>query len=297
METIKKSSLTITLLHMLLWLLCACCGSFVSARGLSLWLTAGISVLTLFGYIFFGISFSRILMGGVFRYENRAKLGLAACTCCIFLLYLIQAQVPGSLVIALLQSFFLLTGATLLGTLLSTAISRVGELVPLLLTAATADVVSVFFGPTKDMGEQLTAYYGSGTEGTPPLVDLFLLKTVAPGGYVQPLFGVSDWILVTLLSSAVLRLGESENLLERLPLLTSLRSTLFLPVTAAGLYVSLLAAGLLQLYVPALFFICLFFFIFLVFRCEVLHHLHSRDLVYSLVFPFVVAGFVLLLAG
>lgn len=298
METTKQKTQGIAFMSLLLWLVCASLGSFLSTGVILLpWLSSAISFLTLFCYIFFAVSFSRILIGTVFQYEKRAKVGVVACACCLVLLYLVRDQVTGSLVIALLQSFVLLTGATLLGTLLSTAITRIGELVPLVLTAATADVVSVFCGPTRDMGEQLTAYYGSGMEGAPPLVDLFLLKAVAPGGLIQPLFGVSDWILMILLSSALLRLERSDNLLENLPFLKFLRASLFFPVTAAGLYVSLLAAGLLRIYVPALFFICLFFLLFLVFRCEVLRHLQSRDLIYALFFPVTIAGLILLLAA
>jgi hypothetical protein len=287
MRATKQNLRTDGYLFILLWLVFAVSNTFFP-QNLPSPVEAALSITTLLGYILMAGSFSRVLIDTALIFPGRAKGGFVVCVCLLVLLYLGHNRFGGSLLFSLLQSIILLVGSTFLGAFLSSAINRIGELLPLALTAVTADIVSVFHGPTKGMGEQLTAYYGGGMQGIPPLVDLFLLKGAGQNWVIQPLFGVSDWVLIILLSSSILRLGKTDNLLGEF---------LFFPVTAAGLFLSMLVAGFLQLYVPALFFICLFFLIFLVLRCRLLSNLQPRDLIYSIVFPTVVGTLILVLAG
>ena len=54
--------------------------------------------------------------------------------------------------------------ASLIGAALSSAIKRPGELVPVCITAAIADLISVMKGPSKSMVKDITAYYDQGME-------------------------------------------------------------------------------------------------------------------------------------
>lgn len=189
----------------------------------------------------------------------------------------------------------LLFGATLLGGLLSVAISRLGELVPVCLTAAVADVMSVAKGPTKAMIGEVAAYYEGGMEGSPPAVDYILIKVGVPGyDMAVPLFGVTDWIFLVLLSSALLRLQKTDNIFaDRKPL--GLR--FFFPVSALGLYCGLIVAHFAKGFIPAMVFMAGFFLLFLATKYELLKKLRKLDIFYSCIFSLSVALLLLLYAN
>lgn len=202
---------------------------------------------------------------------------------------------PGMLRNALfaLATAGLLLAATFLGILLSSAIKRMVELVPVCLTATAADVVSVFFGPSRDLAHELTAYYQEGAVGSPPIIDIFLIKAGIPGYQIPvPLFGVSDWIVVVLLSSSVIRLQRSDNICGE----WFDKHFLYIPVTVVGLYCSLIVAQLSHSFLPALVFICGFFLMYIFVKFKVLRDFRGSDFIYSLVFPVLVAGTVLILS-
>ena len=192
------------------------------------------------------------------------------------------------LLVSAVSTANLLFCASLLGTILSSAVKRPGELVPVSLTAAVADVVSVLKGPTKSMVEDITSYYDKGLEGVPPLVDFILIKATIPGYYIPlPLFGVTDWILIVLLSSSLLRMHMNDNLLDK----RDTRNTiLYLPVSVVALYVCLVFAQISQQFIPAMLFITLFFLSYLIVKFRVYKKLHKVDYVYSLFFPGLVAA-------
>lgn len=187
----------------------------------------------------------------------------------------------------------LLFGATLLGGVLSSAVKRVGELVPVCLTAAVADAMSVAVGPTRSMAEDLVVYYHKGMEGPPPLVDLIVVKTAVPGSARSfPLFGVTDWILVVLLSAALLRMKKTDNIFPRA---MNWRSWVYVPISALGLYCAVVLAQLTGVFIPAMVFIAAFFVVFLFARYDLQHELKRIDVTYSAMFPLAVAALILLI--
>lgn len=197
-----------------------------------------------------------------------------------------------NMVVAGIFTANLLFGATLIGAGLSSAVKRAGELVPVCLTAATADLMSVYKGPTKHMIEDITAYYEKGMEGIPPFIDFIVVKIGVPG-FVKPvpLFGVTDWVLMVLLSTALLRLGKSDNILGKM----GWRQTIvYLPVTALALYVGLITANLAGTFIPAMVFIAGIFLLYLVICIRVHQQLEKGDIVLCLVFPVLVAGVIFL---
>ena len=281
-----------------LWLGFALGSLAMPVESLSPWLIKLLSALLLFGYILMAGSLSYLIIIASLDKNKDATTALLVSALSLLLLYFFHNKFNGHHFFAVMQTLTLLILATISGTLLSTAITRIGELVPLALTAAAADVTSVFFGPTKEMGEQLTNYYGGGMEGSVPLVDLFLFKAVGPGGLIQPLFGVSDWILIALFAAAMVRLGSSDNLFRVISFQRRQngQGALFFSPGSAGLFTSLLVAGLFQLYVPALFFICLFFLLFLFLHCKIWRKLTRKDIRYSLLFPAVIGILIIIFA-
>jgi hypothetical protein len=185
----------------------------------------------------------------------------------------------------------LLFCATVFGTVLSVAVKRLGELVPVCVTAAVADLTSVFMGPTKNMVEDLTAYYEHGMRGTPPIIDSVVIKVGVPGYNVPlPLFGVADWILLVLLSSALLRLEKTDNVLANQ---RGDANIVFLPVTILALFGALIFAQITHSFIPAMVFISTSFILFLFIKHGVHRQLRRGDLLYSIVFPVVAASMIL----
>lgn len=198
-----------------------------------------------------------------------------------------------SMGIDVIWSANLLCGATLLGGVLSSAVKRVGELVPICLTAAVADAMSVAIGPTRSMTDDLVVYYRKGMEGTPPLVDLIIVKTGVPGSAKSfPLFGVTDWIFVVLLSTALLRMKKSDNMF---PVALNWRSRFFVPVSALALYCAVVLARVTGVFVPAMVVIAAFFVVFLFVRHNLRGELKRIDVAYSAMFPLAVAALILLI--
>lgn len=186
----------------------------------------------------------------------------------------------------------LLVFASLFGAALSSAIKRMAELVPICVTAAAADITSVYGGPTKDIAASLGHYYEQGMAGAPPLADFIVIKAVLPGYQIPvPLFGLTDWIFLALLSAAMLRLGKDDNIL---PARGGGAGTLYLPPAACGLYISILAAQITGLFLPALPAIALSFLLFALISCGRLPQLTRSDALLTLFFPLAVTATILL---
>ncbi len=224
---------------------------------------------------------------------GRVTAAIVGSVALFFFLYLLNANFNFSPIIMVgISTANLLFCASLIGTVLSSAIRRPGELVPVCLTSAIADFMSVMTGPTKIMAEDISTYYDQGMTGEPPFVDFILIKAGIPGFAIPlPLFGITDWILLILLSSALLRMGENDNLLAAKE---KWKNYIYLPISVLALFGSLLFAQITQRFVPAMVFIALFFLIYLVVRMKIHRKLQKTDMVYSFVFPAMVAALLFL---
>lgn len=253
--------------------------------------------ITVAFYLLLVLYFVRSIIFAVFALTSQAVWRYFILVAVIFAITVVYARFTGPLgfFVGGIASANLLFVATLLGTLLSTAIKRMGELVPVSLTAAVADGFSVTMGPTKKFIAEITAYYQQGLEGTPPWVDFILVKAVVPGANVAvPLFGVTDWVFLVLLSSALLRLGKTDNILFPG---SKVAGYFFVPVTGVSLYLGLIAAQLTGKFIPAMVLMTVFFLVFLVLRFGVHRQMRRSDLYYSCIFPGVVAFILWLYSG
>lgn len=158
----------------------------------------------------------------------------------------------------------LFTGYTI-GFWLTGELEKAGYLVPVSIIGALVDIWSVFQGPSKSIGIQVTDYVkrqieaealqetehverqlAAGTWDPPPFANFALLNFPMPGAdYMTPIFGFGDLVFIALFVGGSRRFGLSiwKNIL----------------LVLTGLAVSILAAFLSGYPVPALPFICGFF--------------------------------------
>lgn len=196
------------------------------------------------------------------------------------------------LFISSIASVNLLIWATLFGFVLSSAVQRTAELIPICITACIADIMSVFRGPTSIMVENLTEYYDTGMQGMPPFIDFVVIKVAIPNMTIlQPLFGVTDWVFVALLSASLYRLKVSSELFTNHGVASFFAS---LPVATSALFVGIIVTQISGLYLPAMLFISFFFLLFLFFRVKVYKDVVKKDVVYSIIFPALVVAVFLL---
>jgi hypothetical protein len=166
----------------------------------------------------------------------------------------------------------LLFFACVLGHWLTEPLKRPAELIPLCLVMSLIDVFSVFQGPTRELTSNLVGYYGSGQAGPPPLVDYILIKLPLPGqSSLLPVFGVSDWIMIVMLSAAAAKFGMSDNILHRF-------GKVYFPVAGIGLIATILAARELDMYLPALPMIAACFLAVMAFKFPEVRHLTRNEL-------------------
>jgi hypothetical protein len=228
------------------------------------------------------------------RYEVAGHLIFVVLVMALAVMY---SQMHGEtgVIFASLTTANLLVGATIVGSLLSTAIKRIGELVPVCITAAVADATSVTMGPTKSFATQIASFYEGGRQGPVPLVDFIIIKAVIPGFEIPlPLFGVTDWIFLILLSAALIRLGKTDNILV---IRGNVGRYVFVPITMVALYTGFIIAQLTGIFIPAMVFITSFFLVFLVFQYELHKKIRRVDIVYSCFFPCAVAFVLLIYSG
>jgi len=174
----------------------------------------------------------------------------------------------------------LLVFANLLGAWIVSPLRREAELVLVCMVMALADLFSILQGPTRRIVASVETYYRSGMDGPPPAGDFLLIKIPAPGlENLQPLFGVSDWIIVAFLSAAALRFRINDNLfgpgLFRME--TSGKMGVYFPLACAGLVGAVFAAGLLDRFIPALPVVAAVFVSGLLIRCPAARRLTSYD--------------------
>ena len=149
----------------------------------------------------------------------------------------------------------LLVFACLAATWMTRALNKPSELVPVCAVVALADLFSVLAGPTRQLAEGIAIYYEKGMEGPPPLTDYILIKIAVPGLAVpMPLFGVSDWIILTFLCSALARFGLNDSLGKTglAAIKQKRRLAFYFPMAAIGLTAAVLLAQFSGMFLPAL---------------------------------------------
>jgi hypothetical protein len=248
-------------------------------------------------YLFTASSLAYTIIKAIPSAQRHEVIGSLFLVVVVMSLALIYSRIYGDIgfIGSAMSTANLLIGATAIGSLLSTAIKRIGELVPVCFTAAVADTISVTMGPTKSFAAEITAYYEGGREGAPPLVDFIIIKAGIPGLETPiPLFGVTDWIFLILLSAALIRLGKTDNLLS---INGSIGRYVFVPVSGVALYAGFIVAQLSGTFIPAMVFITSFFLVFLILQYKVHRNLKRVDIYYSCFFPCAVAVVLLLYSG
>ena len=174
----------------------------------------------------------------------------------------------------------LLVFANLLGVWIVAPLRREAELILVCMVMALADLFSMLQGPTRRIVASIETYYRSGMSGPPPVGDFLLIKIPAPGlENLQPLFGVSDWIIVAFLSAAAFRFRINDNLFGRglFRMAASGKMGVYFPLACAGLVSAVFAAGLLNRFVPALPVVAAVFVAGLLIRCPAARRLTSYD--------------------
>ncbi|MDQ1268753.1 MAG: hypothetical protein QG618_57 [Thermodesulfobacteriota bacterium] len=188
---------------------------------------------------------------------------MGALTLILVILYLpVQAGLKSNF-ITILSTATLVLFACVAGHWLVIPLKRPAEFIPIGFTVALSDMFSVFMGPTRKFAENISDYYREGMTGPVPVVDFFLVKMPMPGNdYFLPVFGITDWVVVVLLSAGALRFGMNDNLFSLAgSTQKQSKSQAFFPVAAIGLVLSIVAARAMSLYLPALPFIVIVFLI------------------------------------
>jgi len=187
---------------------------------------------------------------------------LGALTLIFIFLYLLvdQAGLKNNIITALSTATLVLF-ACVAGHWLVMPLKRPSEFIPIGMAVVLSDIFSVFSGPTRNFAEDISDYYREGMTGPVPLVDFFLVKMPMPGHeYFMPVFGISDWIVIAVLSAGALRLDLNDNIFSLVGSTQGHnKSRAFFPVAAIGLILSIVIARSLNLYLPALPFIVIVF--------------------------------------
>lgn len=152
------------------------------------------------------------------------------------------------------SSALLLLSGTLIGTTLARYIGRLWEIVPLCLVMMAADFSSWYSGPTAEFAREIQGYYQA-PDGTPPLVDMLLVKFASPGfAGLAPVCGISDWIVVAFFTGIARRYRFNDNLLGKV--VSDDRSWnrvgRYFPLPLAALAAAILLAQFSGRFIPAL---------------------------------------------
>jgi len=172
------------------------------------------------------------------------------------MLYLAGRELPiarSGLFIANTANLFVF--ANLLGAWMVKPLKRPAELIILCVVVALSDLFSVLKGPTRMIINDLKVYYETGMAGPAPAGDFLMIKVVVPGAAdLQPVFGVSDWIILVFLSAAACRFGINDNLAGKSlsTMADRNRVSFYFPVAGLGLFSAVAAALFLQVFVPVL---------------------------------------------
>lgn len=183
--------------------------------------------------------------------------------------------------------------ASLLGAWLVKPVKRAPELIVLCVVLALSDLFSVLSGPSRAIVKAVKKYYEGGAQGPAPPGDFLLIKIPVPGSpALQPIFGVSDWIVIVFLSAAAYKLGINDNLAgQGLPDMDKARGPgVYIPAAGVGLLTAMAAAHLLGLFIPALPLVALCYASYILFMDAAARQLKKHDWL-------LIAGFSAAMAG
>ncbi|MBF0227063.1 MAG: hypothetical protein HQK76_16590 [Desulfobacterales bacterium] len=175
----------------------------------------------------------------------------------------------------------------LCGTWLASAIKRPAELVPVCVIMALADLLSVAKGPTKEIVEAVENYYKSGMLEITPFGDFLLVKIASLGfDRILPVFGVSDWIIVSFLSATAFKFRMDDNIGRKSLKYMNENKRLFFyfPITAFYLAFTVILAQSLHFPIPALLIIAPCFLVFILIRYPESRRLNKKE--WNLLFLF-----------
>lgn len=171
--------------------------------------------------------------------------------------WLLDQASPAATWLPLLNSFksaLLLLVATLTGAALARYVRRLWEIVPVCLVMTLADFYSWLYGPTAGFAQSIQQYYQA-PDGTPPLVDMILVKLAFPGASdLLPSFGISDWIMVVFFAMVAARHEVNDNLLGSIGEKQARQGKIgsYLPVSVVALFLAMILAQTTGRFVPAL---------------------------------------------
>ena len=276
------------LLFYLFWIMISfggyVCGRYLATGPLSeyIFVLAGLlgAALVTRGY---GIFIEPGIMG-----NTRQRLVWLMALACIFSGIFITARVSntqGNFSMAMATATLLLL-ACVLGHWLASSLKRPAELVPVCLVVAMSDMFSVFMGPTKEFATTIFQYYSHGMDGPIPLVDFFLVKFPMPGqDLFIPVFGITDWIVVVLLSAGAGKFELNDNILGIFRC-----RPLFFPAAGLGLVVAIAAAWALNRSLPALPFVAFFFLAIMAIKYPQIRRLTRSEIRPTIIIFLFIAG-------
>lgn len=206
------------------------------------------------------------------RQPYRVGALLVGLLICLGVYFLVSTHGFRSDLITAFYTANLLFMACLLGHWLVLPLKRPAELVPLCLVVALVDIYSVFRGPTKSMTVNLADFYSGGQVGSPPVIDYLLVKfPIAGQPGLAPVFGISDWVIIAMLSAAAAKFGMRDNLFGS-------KSGPFVSLAAIGLLISIVCARIIGFYLPALPLIALIFLAVMIIRYPQVRQLTHNEL-------------------
>ncbi|MBW6512911.1 MAG: hypothetical protein K0A93_12505 [Desulfuromonadaceae bacterium] len=156
--------------------------------------------------------------------------------------------------LAAIKSGILLLAGTLIGAALARYVNRLWEIVPVCVVMTLADFISWLHGPTAGFAREIKTYYLYPV-GTPPLIDMVLVKLAFPGSAtLVPVFGISDWIMVVFFAIVARRHGVNDNLAGVCGETLARQGQIgrYLPVSVVALFVAIILAQSSGGFVPAL---------------------------------------------
>ncbi len=160
-----------------------------------------------------------------------------------------------AVVIASFKSGLLLLTATLIGVVLARYVKSLWEVLPVCLVMSLADLLSWAAGPTAHFSAQIEAYYRA-PEGAAPLIDMVLLKLAMPGNpQLLPVFGLSDWVMVSFFAMIARRFYLRDNLFPLMQQHRTVAAPLwrpYVPISGVALLAALALAYGSQAFVPVL---------------------------------------------
>jgi hypothetical protein len=133
-------------------------------------------------------------------------------------------------------------------------IDKLWEIVPVCLVMTLADFASWLYGPTASFTQAIQQYYEA-PDGTPPLVDMILVKLAFPGtSGLLPAFGISDWIMVVFFAIVAARHEVNDNLFGTSGEEQARQGRIggYLPVSVVALFLAMTLAQTTGLFIPAL---------------------------------------------